>query len=264
MNLRQKQKQFKALKESGALAPRPVDPAVEADFKVTKRFTDAVSESFTDYRYRSSNDAILGGLQLLALGNAHKNAHYRHRKDTHYGIAARQFNAVAKSLGFEQVGRFRMHRKDNRREHTYVMARPDGLMLVWNTYGRGRDKSMNDAKLHYQWNGGGYPEQASGGYIQTPKGKTLFFGSNTVREGLRETVNRLAQSGHLQSIWQKTTGFEASHLYTLEQDYGHQADRNPAAEKDFSLKCKLVEDVNAKRAAAMPLWVRQMTGMAPR
>jgi hypothetical protein len=264
MNLRQKQKQFEALKNSGALAPRAVDPALDADFKVTKRFTEAVSESFTQYQYRSTPEAIRGGLELLALGNAHKNAHYRHRKDTHYGMAARKFNEVAKSLGFEQVGRFRMHRKEGRREHTYVMARPDGLVLTWNTYGRGRDKSMNDAKLTYQWKGGSYPEQASGGYLRDPKAPAIFFGSNCVREGLRETVNRLAQSGHVLPVWKKSDSFEAGHLFTLEQDYSHQKDRDPAADKDFGKLGKLVDAVNAKRAATMPLWVRQMTAQAPR
>jgi len=259
MNLRQKQKQFEALKNSGALDARAADPALDADLAVTKKFTEAVAESFTKYEYRRTPEIILGGLELLALGNAHRNAHYRHRKDTHRNCTSAQFNKVAKSLGFEQVGRFPMHRKNGPREHTFVMARPDGLMLTWNTY----RKSANAARLTFQSKASGYPEGASGGFKDAPRGARFFFGSNSVLEGLRETVDRLSQTGQLLKVWHKTNDFDTRHLYTLESDYSHQAERTPAAEKDFGLKCKLVEEVNNKRAATMPLWVQQMTGVAP-
>lgn len=267
MNLRQKQKQFETLKNSGALDPHPVDEALEADFKATKRFTEAVNESFTQYQYRSTNEAIIGGLQLLALGNAHKAAHYRLRQDTHYNSTARHFKAVAQDLGFEQVGRFRTHRKDGRRDHTFVMARPDGLVLTWNTYGyaKGVRKDLNDAKLTYQYTGPGFPEGASGGYRESIKGACYFSGSNSVCEGLRETVNRLAQSGKLIGVWHKAkSDFDAARAYTLEQDYSHQREQDPAiAERGIMELGHRVDAVNRKRRDAMPLWVRQMTGEAP-
>lgn len=263
--LRKKQQAFKAFK--AAVIPPP-SPVSEADFKVTKKFVEAVQEGFTEYRNRDSREKILGGLELLAIGNAHKNAHYRSRRDTHHGSHMHSFAAVAKSMGFQEVARYPFKSKPSYAKrpqagHTYVYARPDGLVLTWDTYRH----SVNGAKLTFQWQSTtasrSFPDHGSGGLRDISPRQRVFVGDMDVREGLREKVTSLTEAGKLKAVWAACNDFAVQHCYTGERDYSLQKQRVPAADKDFSLLGRLVDEVQAARTESMPRWVKQMTGAVP-
>lgn len=194
------------------------------------------------------------------MGNAHKKEHYRLRHDTHHSCSAAYYAEVVADMGFQQVLHETLDRSkakhfaEEKVTPTYVCARPDGFILTWNTYcGR-----INAAKLTFQ------SKVFANGTWSAQKGSrdTIYVRSEDVREGLREKMNSTSTAGALKT-WRRTTAFDSGRYLVLEQDYTHQREQNDIPDGKYDKLSELVDAVHARRAAAMPHWVKEMTASLP-
>lgn len=264
MRLATKQKRFAATHKSDLVVPENVPEQWDADFKATKDFVAKLPRSFPDAHHNKA--ALMAFFELASLGSDQLNKHYLTRKDTPFSCTVAYYDTVARDLGFEKVGAFGLDRsksrhKINDKENVYVYARPDGMILTWDTYGDRR----NSAHLYFQWKANDpkqyFPIEANGACHTTPDGDKIFVGYKHASEGLRGIVNDLTSKGVFVTPWRFLEDFSARHFLTVEQDYSVQAE-NKGIDSYSSQTAQCVEQVNKARSKELPFWVRQMTGMS--
>lgn len=219
-----------------------------------------MEETFTE-GLRASSRA--GGLALRfafdVLGDmgAIQDQAYKELKDTHFRMSIDENDAVLESLGFEKV-----LTDDIGEEEVRIWARPDGLVIVTDTYNGNR----NGGKLYLLLE----PDEdfKNDHYLGAVdiEGKKYYYGYKDIREGLRMYMQDLQEHGTFVPKWTKDITTRGGRINCLsmicEQDYSHLR-RTKGFEDNHKDNQKLYAEINAvhqSRLERVPHWVRQMLG----
>jgi len=199
----------------------------------------------------TDTEEYLGLGLLLAQGHARvKNRLLTERNDTTLVNTLDRYLHIVTGAGFETVltmpfeGRSYSDRPAPL-ETLYVLAHPDGLLLLFDTYG---SDHVNSAKVWYNWRPAplcseqAYRYTSSGHWVNSgvDTGFDVWAGDHDAREGLIYKLSRLRSTGEFLPQW-----VEQPFLWLL-----HYRDTD-TPDYDYAA-------INAERIGLLPRWVQTM------
>lgn len=180
--------------------------------------------------------------------------------DTPSCCGADYYRHVIEFMGFECVGNYpSSSRSSEVPETTYIHARPDGLLLVWDTY----QGNVSHAELNFHWLGhqkNAHPGGGtSGGFYKMSDGQFAYCGSIHAVEGIRSNIERMLERGQFLSPHIPRDSDMAECRLVAEGDWS--AARNILGENSshFAMK-EIVDAIEQDRFDKLPHWVQDMIG----
>ena len=219
------------------------------------------AEKLTGQSYKTDEQTELLGFGLIMENNRIKNAALEKMGDTTMSSTLVRYLEIIEANGFVQaladpfVGPAIGHHDEDKEETYFVYARPDGLLLAFDTYG---GKHVNGGKVWYNW----MPESwdpfpyslTSSGCRETAifEGSEVKFysGDHDCREALIHNMTRLEENGRFLSPWPKSPRLWLASYADWKVDSGRR----------YPDSTKYVEQITSDRISRLPAWVQEMIG----
>ncbi len=180
--------------------------------------------------------------------------------DTPSRCSADYYRQVIEFMGFECVGAYpSSSRSSDAPETAYIHARPDGLLLVWDTY----QGNVSQAELNFHWLGhkkNAHPGSGtSGGFYKMNDGKYAYCGSIHAIEGIRSNIERMSGQGQFLSPHIQPTSEMSRCRLVTEGDWS-TARRILGDKASLFAKKEIVDAIEQDRFNHLPHWVQEMIG----
>lgn len=202
-----------------------------------------VAEAVTGRKYDRDRETDVIGWNLMQMSDARKSGILMERHDTLYSDDLNRYVEIVTGYGFHQVldVPFRGHRQH--KEHLYVYAHDDGLLLIFDTY---QAHKVNSASVYYEVRP--YDEDAFWANWVVSSGSMrngVWVGWHDAREALVYKMDRLRDVAEFINPW------------PIHQDVWlcHYGDKDP--EKSLS---EWSDAVRSERLAMLPEHVLRMMG----
>lgn len=162
------------------------------------------AENVTGRDYKEDSDTSHVAMALFLTHNKGKAAALRAMGDTTFRSTLEEYLEIALTEGFEIANKVDFVNDRGIANSQYLMWHPDGLLLVFDTYGYsdGSKTSINGGSFSYcyavrDW------ESTPGGVMSSHDGLAdgVVMGNHDAREALRFNLRRLRQYGEFVKPW---------------------------------------------------------------
>jgi hypothetical protein len=175
---------------------------------------DALSEAekLTGKSYKEDQETAALGMLLMMENNKAKEQNLRAERDTYFNQSLATYLDIMREIGFN-IGVADPFQGNSKQETYYILWRPDGILLTFDTYG---GDHLNGGSFYYNWVPyGEYYPWISSGSGHDIDGLNVWEGYHDCREAVRHKLRGLQEHGKFLAPWKVGPSIHLGHYKTV-------------------------------------------------